>query len=231
MDKTTELFCLINDFCQQFEPLLEQRLLGDSSDKQRHTAEQAAGLHVAVRDDHDCGAVSHHARAVVQGVLLGNRLPFHDLGVFPPAVIYPLRGPDAALCGGAGGLVRRTQGRLHGHFHCPTQRHWPFVTICASNYGFKLHAVINHRGELLSRNSRSTAGLSGFASNHFGQCLSQQVSSCAVRRSAKPAAAISAQLARTSRVLGGPADDMLSDRLRRQQRVEAEHPGLVKWRL
>ena len=118
MDKTAELFCLIDDFCQQFEPLLEQRLLGDSSDKQRHTAEQAAGLHVAVRDDHDCGAVSHHARAVVQGVLPGNRLPFHDLGVFPPAVIYPLGGPDAALCGGAGGLVRRTQGRLHGHFHC-----------------------------------------------------------------------------------------------------------------
>ena len=39
MDKTTERFCLINDFCQQFEPLLEQHLLGDSSDKQRHTEE------------------------------------------------------------------------------------------------------------------------------------------------------------------------------------------------
>jgi len=25
MDKTTELFCLIDDFCQQFEPLLAQR--------------------------------------------------------------------------------------------------------------------------------------------------------------------------------------------------------------
>ena len=35
MDKTTELFCLIDDFCQQFEPLLEQRLLDESSDKRR----------------------------------------------------------------------------------------------------------------------------------------------------------------------------------------------------
>ena len=35
MDKTTELFCLIDDFCQQFEPLLEQRLLDDSSGKER----------------------------------------------------------------------------------------------------------------------------------------------------------------------------------------------------
>ena len=35
MDKTTELFCLIDDFCQQFEPLLEQRMLDESSDKQR----------------------------------------------------------------------------------------------------------------------------------------------------------------------------------------------------
>ena len=35
MHKTTELFCLIDDFCQQFEPLLEQRMLDDSSGKQR----------------------------------------------------------------------------------------------------------------------------------------------------------------------------------------------------
>ena len=27
MDKTSELFCLINDFCQQFDPLLAQRML------------------------------------------------------------------------------------------------------------------------------------------------------------------------------------------------------------
>ena len=42
MDKTTELFCLIDDFCQQFEPLLEQRLLDDeSSDKRRRTCEMS----------------------------------------------------------------------------------------------------------------------------------------------------------------------------------------------
>ena len=35
MDKTTELFCLIDDFCQQFEPLLEQRLLNEGGDKLR----------------------------------------------------------------------------------------------------------------------------------------------------------------------------------------------------
>ncbi|CAM3751372.1 hypothetical protein POHY109586_22080 [Polaromonas hydrogenivorans] len=27
MDKTTELFCLIDDFCHQFEPLLGMRLV------------------------------------------------------------------------------------------------------------------------------------------------------------------------------------------------------------
>ena len=36
MDKTTELFCLIDDFCQQFEPLLNQRML-DSGGKQRRS--------------------------------------------------------------------------------------------------------------------------------------------------------------------------------------------------
>ena len=43
MDKTTELFCLIDDFCQQFEPLLELRLLDESSDKRcrRRTCEMS----------------------------------------------------------------------------------------------------------------------------------------------------------------------------------------------
>jgi hypothetical protein len=43
MDKTTELFCLIDDFCQQFEPLLEQRML-DSSGKRRRNRECAMAL-------------------------------------------------------------------------------------------------------------------------------------------------------------------------------------------
>nr|WP_051676446.1 hypothetical protein [Polaromonas glacialis] len=44
MDKTTELFCLIDDFCQQFEPLLAQRLLDERSDKQRRNRECAMSL-------------------------------------------------------------------------------------------------------------------------------------------------------------------------------------------
>ena len=44
----------------------------------------------------------------------------------------------AALRRSAGGLVCHTQGCLHGHFHCG----W--------FYGFKLPAVISHRGELLA---------------------------------------------------------------------------------
>ena len=31
MDKTTELFCLIDDFCQQFEPLLKQGARGNGA--------------------------------------------------------------------------------------------------------------------------------------------------------------------------------------------------------
>ena len=44
MDKTTELFCLIDDFCQQFEPLLEQLLLAESSDKCRRRRECTMSL-------------------------------------------------------------------------------------------------------------------------------------------------------------------------------------------
>ena len=44
MVKTTELFCLIDDFCQQFEPLLEQRLLDEGCDKQRRNRECVMAL-------------------------------------------------------------------------------------------------------------------------------------------------------------------------------------------
>jgi hypothetical protein len=41
MDKTTELFCLIDDFCQQFEPLLAQRLLDERIDKKHRNRPSA----------------------------------------------------------------------------------------------------------------------------------------------------------------------------------------------
>jgi len=115
MDKTTELFCLIDESCQQFEPLLERRLLDEGSDQRRRNRECAMTLSEM---NHDCGAVSHDARAAFQRVLPRHRPPLHDCGISPPAVIYPLRGLDAALRGGAGGFVRDAQGRLHRVVHC-----------------------------------------------------------------------------------------------------------------
>ena len=61
--------------------------------QQRQTKAQPAGLYVAVRDDHDCGAVLHNARAAVQGVLLRHRVPLHDLGVSPSTVPAPALWP------------------------------------------------------------------------------------------------------------------------------------------
>lgn len=44
MDKTMPLFCLIDDFCQQFAPLLEQHMLDESSDKRRRRRTCAMSL-------------------------------------------------------------------------------------------------------------------------------------------------------------------------------------------
>ena len=38
MDSLTELFCLIDDFCQGFEPEWEKRLLTDGQKKRRRPA-------------------------------------------------------------------------------------------------------------------------------------------------------------------------------------------------
>ena len=43
MDRTTELFCLIDDFCQQFEPLLAQRMLQAAQDGSSKRCRQRAG--------------------------------------------------------------------------------------------------------------------------------------------------------------------------------------------
>jgi hypothetical protein len=38
MDNLTETFCLIDDFCQAFEPEWEKRLLADGRKKRQHAA-------------------------------------------------------------------------------------------------------------------------------------------------------------------------------------------------
>ena len=120
MDKATELFCLVDDFCQQFEPLLDKCMLEHSS------AEDDSGK----RRRHRPCLMSLSEMSTI--VVLFHRMrarqfkAFH-LGIvcrfmkaeFPRRLFpQPPRAIDAALRCGAGGLVPDAQGRLHGHLHC-----------------------------------------------------------------------------------------------------------------
>jgi hypothetical protein len=121
-------------------------------------------------------------------------VPLHDGGVSPPAVLHPLRGLDAALRGGAGRLVptHTLKGACTGLsiadatplavcHNLRIQRHSVFKGVAQRGksstgwfYGFKLHAVINHRGELLAikltpANVDDRKGLLAIASNLFGK--------------------------------------------------------------
>jgi len=113
MNKTTELFCLIYDFCQQFEPLLEQRMLDESSDKQRRrrTCEMSLSeMTTIVLLFHTMRG--RQFKAFYRGIVC--RFMTSE---FPRQQSYTRFVALTPRCA-AGGLVRDTQGRLHGPVDC-----------------------------------------------------------------------------------------------------------------
>ena len=115
MDKTTELFCLIDDFCQQFEPLLAQRLLDQSSDKQHRNRTGAMSL-----SEMTSIVVLFHTMRGRQFKEFHRGIVCRSMTVeFPRRLSYTtLRDLNAALRFGAGRLVSDVQGRLHGPVDC-----------------------------------------------------------------------------------------------------------------
>ena len=170
MDKTTELFCLIDDFCQQFEPLLEQRLLDDeSSDKRRRTCEMSLSEMTTI-------VVLFHTmrgrqfKAFYQGTVcrfmtaeFPRRLSYTRFVALMPRCVVLLAALFETLKGACTGLSIADATPLAVCHNLRIQRHRVFKDIAQRGksstgwfYGFKLHAVINHRGELLAM--KVTAG-------------------------------------------------------------------------
>lgn len=119
MDKATELFCLIDDFCQQFEPLLDTRMLehsraGDDSGKRRRNRPCLMSL----SEMSTIVVLFHRMRArQFKAFYLGIVCRFMK-AEFPRRLSYNRFVQLMPLCGGVGGLVRDAQGCLHGHLHC-----------------------------------------------------------------------------------------------------------------
>jgi len=188
MDKTTELFCLIDDFCQQFEPLLEQRLLNEGGDKRRRNRECVMSL-----SEMTTIAVLFHTmrgrqfKEFYRGIVcrfmaseFPRRLSYTRFVALMPRCAVVLTALFETLKGTCTGLSIADATPLAVCHNLRIQRHRVFKDIAQRGksstgwfYGFKLHAVINHRGELLAikvtpGNVDDRKGLLAIASGLFG---------------------------------------------------------------
>ena len=172
MDKTTEIFCLIDDFCQQFEPLLEQRLLDQSPDKRRRNRPCAMSLSemtTIVVLFHTMRGRQFKAfyRDIVCRFMTSEfprQLSYTRFVALMPRCVTVLTALFETLKGACTGLSIADATPLGVCHNLRIQRHRVFKGMAQRGksstgwfYGFKLHAVINHRGELLA-----------IASNLFG---------------------------------------------------------------
>lgn len=189
MDKTTELFCLIDDFCQQFEPLLEQRLLDEDNGKRRRHRECVMSL-----SEMTTIAVLFHTmrgrqfKAFYCGIVcrfmtseFPRRLSYTRFVALMPRCAVVLAALFETLKGACTGLSIADATPLAVCHNLRIKRHKVFKGIAQRGksstgwfYGFKLHAVINHQGELLAikvtpGNVDDRKGLLNIASSLFGK--------------------------------------------------------------
>ncbi|ABM39386.1 IS982 family transposase [Polaromonas naphthalenivorans] len=188
MDKTMELFCLIDDFCQQFEPLLEQRML-DSSGKQRRNRTGSMSLSemttiVVLFHTMRGRQFKEFYRGTVCRFMTSEfprQLSYTRFVALMPRCAVVLAALFQTLKGTCTGISIADSTPLAVCHNLRINRHRVFQGIAQRGksstgwfYGFKLHAVINHQGELLAikvtpGNIDDRKGLLTIASSLFGK--------------------------------------------------------------
>jgi transposase len=162
MDSLTELFCLMDDFCRRFEPAFEQRLLSTGKKTRRRRCELSlAELMTLTVLFHQLrfrqfkafylGYVCRHLRAEFP------KLPSYQRCVeLMPRCAAPLAALFQRLRGECDGLSIADSTALAACDNRRIHRHRVFEghagrgkTSMGWFYGFKLHLIINSKGELL----------------------------------------------------------------------------------
>lgn len=163
MDSLTELFCLIDDFCQTFEPEWEKHLLAAGQKKRQRCASLCLSELMTL-------AVLFHQLRFRQFksfyllyALRFLRTEFPGLPSYQrclellPRCIVPLSALFDAVKGECTGISILDSSPLVVCDNLRISRHRVFARVAARGksstgwfFGFKLHIAINHRGELLS---------------------------------------------------------------------------------
>jgi transposase len=163
MDSLTELFCLMDDFCQEFEPALEKQLLALG---QRHRRRPSglclselmtlAVLFHQLRYRQFKAFYLHHVRAHLRQEF--PHLPSYQRCVaLLPRCALALTALFETLKGKCTGLSIADSTPLAVCDNLRISRHRVFQGCAARGksstgwfFGFKLHVVMNHVGELLN---------------------------------------------------------------------------------
>jgi hypothetical protein len=162
VDSLTEMFCLLDDFCQAFEPEWEKRLLADGHKKRRRAAS------LCLSELMTLAVLFHQLRFrpfksfYRLYALRFLRTEFPGLPSYQrclellPRCIVPLSALFDTLKGDCTGISMLDSSPIAVCDHLRIARHRVLAGIAARGksstgwfFGFKLHIAINHRGELL----------------------------------------------------------------------------------
>ena len=186
MDNLTELYCLVDNFCQVFEPLWEQHLLTTGKKQRRRTASLSLSELITLVILFHQLRFRHFKTFYQEYVQVYLRREFPSLPSYNRCVELMPRCFSALFA-----FFQTVKGQCTGiNFIDSTclavchnrriSRHRVFVRYAARGknsvdwfYGFKLHLVINHRGEVIdfrltSGNVDDRKPVKGFCQKLFG---------------------------------------------------------------
>ena len=162
MDHLTELYCHIDDFYQQFKPEFEAHLIANGAKRLR-------ACQISVPEIMTILVLFHQLRyrqfkLFYYHHMLGMmtrefpKLPSYSRFIeLIPRIIMPLCGYLQRMMGDCTGISYIDSTKLAVCHNKRIYRHKVFEGIAARGksslgwfYGFKLHAIINHKGELIS---------------------------------------------------------------------------------
>jgi len=162
MDSLTETFCLIDDFCRQFEPAWHQQMLQSGSQKRQRKSELSLAelmtltvLFHQLRFRQFKSFYLHHACRYLRAEF--PRLPSYSRIVeLMPRCVVPLTALFEYLKGDCDGISIADATPLAVCHNKRISRHKVFKgkavrgkTSMGWFFGFKLHVIINSKGELI----------------------------------------------------------------------------------
>ena len=163
MDSLVELFCDVDDFCQEFQPYWEQQQLTTGIKRRRRSGQLCLSEIMTIIINFHQSSYRDFKAYYQKYVMIDLRSEFPKLVSYPRFVtlmketILPLCGYLYSLFGACSGVSFVDSTPLAVCHNRRIQQHQVFEGIAARGktsmgwfYGFKLHLVVNDQGELLA---------------------------------------------------------------------------------